>query len=785
LRTTIISVFLFALCCGLYWGSLDNPFVNWDDYSLITQNEYIQSISWSNLKAIFTPGVVGAYQPIRNISYAIDHALWGQDTVGYHITNIVFYGLTAVVLFLLLSHYLGWFWAAAAGALIFAVHPIHVEPVAWLSGRKDALAGFFFLLSVLYYAKLDKAGMTPREWRVRYAVSLIAFLLSVFSKPTAVVLPALLVLHDLTFPKGAGLRLALRRWKRYLPFIAVAAAMTAITIYVGVKGDVVKTPHGGNFYSQFLTMLIVIVKNIRLLFVPVDLSTRYVDYYATSIKDFEVVVSVIFAFLLLLFTALMWGRSRVVAFGILWFGVTLSPVLNIVPISTLVADRYLYLPSVGYALLAGLAFLAVARRVKVAGMILLSVVTIAVGAAYSYQTVNRTKVWSNNIELWGNVVRQNPSNVYGHYAFANVYLEERMYEEAGNEYRKTIRLAPEFPSAWIGLGNTYFMRDSLDTAIRVYEEALKYCTSEQGELLVNMGHAFRVMGEHDKAIRTFRDAMLLDSVEQSARLGLAKSYVEAGDFDAAVAQYDELIEREPEEELAVVYHNMGLAYSYKGDYEKAVEYLRESLNRSPAFAEARFALANCYKHTGEWDEAAAHLRQILAGNPLDYRVLNNLWGVYTAMGMTEQALSALEEAARIAPDDMTIKNNLGATYVEMGRLDRAESMLSDVLEKKPDSAPAILNMGCVMAARGRHDEAMVRWREVLKLIPDSPEAHYNLACSQTHLGLKAEAVASLRRAYELGMSNRDLLLEDPDLEGLRGEPAFDELVRALHEEKAD
>ncbi len=777
-RAFAYAAVLAALCTALYAGSLRYPFLNWDDYNLITMNPYITELTWSNIADIFTPGVVGAYQPLRTLTYALDYSFWGLDPTGYHATNLIFYILTCVCVFAFIDLFLKNLSLALLGALFFAAHPLHVEAVTWLSARKETLSGFLFVLSLILYARSTRGGLRY------YAASLFTFVLALLSKPTVVILPGLVIMYDLCFVTGGSLRKLARRTVYYAPYVLLSAALTYITMVLSSRGGVLKEFHGGSFWTQLLTSATVFIKNIRLLVVPVDLSPRYVDYFYSSLRDVDALLAVVSCALLALLAWDMWGRSKVVFFCLMWYPITFFPVSNLVPISTLMADRYLFLPSVGYALLVayvvgGLIKSDSKSRARRSLRPLTLAGCVVVLVLFSLQTVKRNQVWKDSVSLWSSAVEQDSTNVLGHFALGNVYMENQKPRMAILSYRRAIFLSPSFATAHSCLANAYLADGEVGRAIYHYNQALRNGSREDMAIYGNLGMAYEVKGMFDEAIEQYERALEVDSTSVMARLGIAESYSRKKQHDKAIEAYKDLIQTNEEFMRARVYYSLGVAQHQDARFKEAIDSYARAIEVDSTFAEAYYGLGNAYYRLRDFDDAVSDFKKAVRLAPNHIAAVVNLGNTYLEIGRLDDAISTYKTALDSSPSNLIALNNLGLAYVERGDLNEASATFEDLIRYYPKDPTGYINLGYVLMRRGDHDGAKRRYGEALELDAESSVAHYNMACVHALSGDLDAGLKELERAIELGFKDRRLLREDPDLRNLRGKPQFEPLLRDL------
>jgi len=367
---------------------------NWDDNAYVFENQALAGLSFFNIKLAFTNSYVGNYAPVQILSYMLDNIFWGMNPKGYHLTNLIIHAANGLFFYLLLARWSGKRLWAFAAAFLFLVHPVQVESVAWVSQRKNLLAMFFFLTAFAAWQKYRDQKSTP--W---YLASLIAFLLAILAKAVAVIFPMIVLLHDARYGnKEKGWRLL----KDKLPFVVIALLVGLLTIKI--QGG--QSFHGGNPWNTFLTMSTVLVRYFRLLFWPTQLSAIYDPPIKTAI-DGEVLAGLALLVILTGVAILLWKRRHEALFWYSLFFLGLLPVSQIIPMVTLMNDRYLYFPMLGAAPLLvwplrGAEIFSPARRV----MAIFLAIMLLLAAVSAWQ---RSGVWQTASTLWADAVYKTPT----------------------------------------------------------------------------------------------------------------------------------------------------------------------------------------------------------------------------------------------------------------------------------------------------------------------------------------------------------------------------------------
>jgi len=344
---------VIALVTALtYAGSFDGAFVA-DDLPAVRGNELIRSLAPANLAAIFTSFDDANYVPLKVLSLAVDYRLWGPGPAGFHFTNLLLHVLSALLVHrILLRLELGAL-PALGVALLWAVHPLQVESVAWISERKNVLSGFFFFGAFVAYLAWSESGRAAH-----YVALLVLYALALLSKMNTVVLPAVCLAYEVTF----RWRLRRRDWLASLPLFALGA----LVVWFNLDGNPVhgRRYHGGSAIVTGLTSAVMLMRYLRNTVLPTDLSWWYGRENLLRDSALDPVVLLSLLGLAAIAAATIWSirTRRPAAFWLLWFGITLAPMLNLIPFPSLIQDRYMYLPLLGLLVLAANALQAAMRR---------------------------------------------------------------------------------------------------------------------------------------------------------------------------------------------------------------------------------------------------------------------------------------------------------------------------------------------------------------------------------------------------------------------------------------
>jgi protein O-mannosyl-transferase len=397
------GIFLFLAVFAVYSGCFGHQFLDYDDPSYITANEAVWGFSALHLRSAFTGQVVGNYAPLHLVSYMLDHALWGLRPSGFILTNILLHATNSILLFRMLLQLQDNRNVAFFSAFLFALHPVQVESVAWITERKTVLAMFFFLLSL--HAHIRYREEQGKCW---YFASLLAFIGALLTKSVVVILPVVLLLYDFLYLEKVQKKGLIEA----LPYFAAAAACSTVALLTQTSwsGGGIRAYHGGSPWTTGLSMLPVFAAYLKLLFWPVDLSLVYMPEIKYSI-DLQVAAATTLMLALAGAGLLLLRVQRRLAFWLAIFFLGLLPVSQLIPLITMMNDRYLYFPMLGAApfCAGGIALLTQKSMIPKAAVVLAAAMTLV---ALPLLTWERTKIWQDDVTLWQDTVERMPESMF-------------------------------------------------------------------------------------------------------------------------------------------------------------------------------------------------------------------------------------------------------------------------------------------------------------------------------------------------------------------------------------
>jgi tetratricopeptide (TPR) repeat protein len=505
-----------ALTLATYGGSFDGELVS-DDIRLIRDDPLIRSLDWDNLRRIATSFYGPNYLPVTVLSLAVDYRLFGLNVAGYHATNLLLHIGCALLVYALLLRLRFRPLVACATALLWAVHPLQVESVAWISERKNVLSGLFFFAA--FYVFVGYAG--ARRAR-SYLGMLVLYTLAVLAKMNALVLPAVCLAYEATF----CFQLRARSLFAMLPLFAVGAAVA----WYNVADNPIHGGgyHGGSAVVTWLSSAVVIFRYLGSLVAPIHLTPKYLVTLYGSVLDLSVLAAA--AGLCVIAAGAIWllRRRSPAAFWILWFGITLAPMLNIIPFRSMMQDRYMYLPMLGPLALAATAL----SRVRWPAA-RLAVSALATAAVLSFAGLShvQVEVWSSPLSLYLAEARHLP--LLG----PEPPYADRDQERRVDALRAAAREDPASAVIRNNLGALYFSAGRVDDAIAEIEAAVALEPANPRFMLA-LGRAYVHAGRLAEAREQLERAAALNPFELLGRLALARLYLRLGEADAARREID-------------------------------------------------------------------------------------------------------------------------------------------------------------------------------------------------------------------------------------------------------
>lgn len=665
-RASLAGLLLLVVVFILYANTIDNAPLG-DDLGTVVGERRFKSVG--GVVELFSDyDDRSGYRPLRSASYAIDYFLFKKDYRGYHLVNIGIHGLVTLAVLALARRLLGPGLPALFVALLFAIHPAQTEVVAYMSGRRDLLTTLFFLLGFLAFLRYRE---TRRTWHL--ALVLLGYVAGILAKEMAVTLPLVCLAYEIvqrqaSAPKaGASLRGvvaaardAIRRSPAlYAGLFGLAAAFSAFTLSL-TKVTKRTGWWGGSVITNFLTVARIHLHHLKIMLFPATLNATYsLGGFPPTETWSDPWAWAAVACIGLILAGLWWclPRAPLVTFGGLWFLLTLLPISHIKPHHVILAERHLYLPSVGLFLLAAIGLQRVlalprARRPAIAA---LAVVALLLAA----RTVVRNRDWRDDLTLFGKNVQTLPTSAKARYNLGVAYVRVGRLTDAERQLREAVRLRPGYSLAVSLLGKVLADQGrwgeaephfraalTMDRLVREAADPFPNLGQWRAAHEMNLGIAHFAMGRIEEAERELRRAVSLDPRLAEARIQLGILLTRTGRLDEAERELRTAIEQRDD---AMAHNNLGIVLSARGDEVAAEQEFRRALHRDPRLDQARMNLARLYLSRGRLAEAEREVKDGLSQTPESAVLHYMLASVHFARGEAEAAAHEAAEALRLDP----------------------------------------------------------------------------------------------------------------------------------------
>lgn len=659
----------------------------WDDDQHITAS-VLQS--GEGLRRIwFEVGATQQFYPVVYTAFWLQHRLWGDDTLGYHVVNVVLHACSAFLLVLILRRLsVPGPWLAAA---LFALHPVQVESVAWIAELKNTLSGVFYLAAMLAYLRFDAARRAPA-----YALAATFFVLALLSKTVTATLPlALLVVF--WWQRGT------LGWRRDVlplaPFVVVGVAggLTTAWIERSLLGA-----RGAEFQFTLVERCLIAGRAIWFYLAKLAWPANLIFVYPRWQVSQGVWWQYLFPAGAAALMAVAWlarKRSRAPLAGLLLFCGTLFPVLgffNVYPFRfSFVADHFQYLASIAIMVLFSAAVVTLAARWHVRSASATGIAAVVLGSLLAPLTWVQSRQYADAETLYRTTLRANPSCWLARINLGILLVDGRP-DEAETNFREALRLRADLPEGYYNLGIIAHRRGQLDEARRQYMEALRLSPA-LGEAHNNLGDVLRQTGRLAEAVREGEAAVRLTPKLAEAHYSLGRSLEAMGRFAEATVQFREAVRLGLDG--ADLRYQFATALHQMNRLEEAATQYTEALRLRPAYPEAHINLGDALQKMGRSSEALAHYRDALRLKPDYADAYYYLGNALQGMGRLQEAIAQYTAGLRFNPGDGAAHNNLGVALEGLGRFAEAAVEYRAALRLRPDLVETRRNLARVLVAR--------------------------------------------------------------------------------------
>jgi tetratricopeptide (TPR) repeat protein len=676
--TAIIS--LIALIFIIYTQVLHFGFANIDDSVYVTQNSHVLGgLSAEGLKWAFTSTFAGFWHPITWLSLILDAQIYGSWAGGYHLTNLLLHVVSSLMLFMIFRRMTGSFWRSGFVAALFALHPLHVESVAWIGERKDVLSAFWGMFTIYaYVCYVERPGIK------RYLLTFVFFFLGLMSKPMLVTMPFVLLLLDywpldrisfrfrssdamasdkksFMISKTVSVRRAILE---KVPLFILIIPISVVTFFAERKFGALPTmesfPLDMRIYNAFVSYIRYIEKTI----LPINLSVYYP--HPGMWPAWQVMIAGSIIILLSVWVFRKMTRYPYLTVGWLWYLGTLVPVIGFIQIGPCsMADRYTYVPLTGLFIMFAWGVPDLVRRwphkktVLSFGAILLIII-------FSVLSWQRCKLWGDNYLLWDDVLKK-----YNISSIGNIKEKQKI----------------AFAYNFRGLG--YAEKGNYRQAIEDYNMALKI-DSKYGEALNNRANTYGIIGQNDLALRDFAQIITINPKFADAYYNRGNLYLSISDLDKAINDFTEVIRIDPD--MADAFNNRGVAFRLKGQYEKSFADFNQALIINSKLAEAYFNRGIIYNIHKQYIPAIANFTETLKIKPKYTDAYFNRGVSFAFLGKYDDAIRDFRQVLNIDGSCIPALENLGSLLRKMKRYEESSAQYKKILQIKPNDHNSLENL---------------------------------------------------------------------------------------------
>jgi len=673
----LVCLFLIMATLAVYWQVQNHDFVNFDDNEYVYDNHHVRNgltlegISWA-----FTATHAGNWHPLTWLSHMLDCQLYGLNPGRHHLTNLLFHIANTLLLFYVFRKMTGGLWQSAFVAALFALHPLHVESVAWVSERKDVLSTFFWILTMwayIRYAEHPAAG--------KYLWVVLFFTLGLMSKPMLVTLPFVLLLLDywplnrlqIDLSNTGGSYQKRSRtlyliWEK-VPLFVLAVISSSATFYAEKHGGTVASLDVITLKARIANALVAYIKYIVKMIYPVKLAFFYPH---PEMLPWWQIIGALLVLVAISFTAIkLIKQSPFFAVGWLWYLGTLVPVIGLVQVGIQsMADRYTYVPHIGLFIIIVWGLPELLAHWKQSKMWLAALATISLSIIMAV-TWKQATYWQNSITLFKHALKVTSNNFVPHMNLGSFLLKQGRAEEAIEHYKQALKIKPDYAEAHYNLGTA----------------------------LVRMGRV-------DEAIAQFRTALQINPGYADTHVNLGGAFIQTGRIDEAIVHFRKALQIKPF--IPEVHVNLGVALANKGKLEDAVTHFRKALHIDPGNTEAQDNLNQAMVTLEKIDREIKYIQSELMLAPDDSMLNYNLGNLYKMKGQMNRAIDYYTNALSLQPEFPEVIYELAKLHVGRGEYEKALSLYDKMIAILPDDPVGYYNVACIYARQNKPEES-VAW----------------------------------------------------------------------------
>jgi tetratricopeptide (TPR) repeat protein len=694
----LICIALTLISLAVYLQVLNYDFVDYDDEDYVTRNpQVISGITWKGvLYAFKETDLTANWHPLTWLSHMLDCQLFGLNPLGHHMTSLLFHIANTLLLFLIFRKMTDAIWPSFFVAAVFALHPLHVESVAWVAERKDVLSGFFWMLTIAAYIRYTK-----HPCLIRYLPVFLAFSMGLMAKPMVVTLPFVLLLLDY-WPLG---RLQLQQQNdrenlpqsttvscsrtvfhlviEKIPLFILAAASSIVTFLVQRSAGAMIRGENYSLNTRISNAFVSYLGYIIKMVYPSRLAVLY-PHPGDNLPVWQPVVSFLIIAMVSVGVIYTARRYRYLTVGWFWYLGTLVPVIGLIQIgSQAMADRYTYLPSIGIFIIVAWSVAELTTKCSFRNLAL-GVTAGIVLVSLSICTLIQLCYWRNTLTLYEHTLKVTENNYIIHNNYGCSLDENGKLDQAIKNFNEALRIKPNYVAA-----------------------------------LINLGVAMKKKGKITEAIEKWERVLELNPYNPSAHSNLGLVMAQQGKYNEAIKHFNDALQAKPN--FPGVHYILGIIYDKMGNYDMAIQNYNNVIRLEPSNLDARFNLALTCTKMGRYDSAIQNYNDILQINPNHAGAINNLGMILKEQGKISEAVKKWERVLQIEPDNLRVHFNIGLAMAEQGKYDLAIKHYIEALRIEPDWPELLEALADSYAAAGDFSKAIETAEKALALCQSSEQ----------------------------------------------------------------
>ncbi len=760
----LVVALLIVATVALYWPVHKFVFLGFDDGDYMTENPDVKAgLTADSIKWAFGLSFAGNWHPVTWLSHMLDCQLFGVESGPHHLVNVALHAANAVLLFLFLCRFTKALWRSAFVAGVFALHPVHVESVAWISERKDVLSLFFFVLTLWAwcgYAEA-RAARPQRSGRLSYVLALVFCALGLMSKPMLVTLPCVLLLMDVWPMRRLSLDAKTLRPAALLPFVVekipfflFSAVSCVLTVVAQSRGGAVATTEIISIQYRIVNALASYLKYIGKIFWPAKLSAFYPlpnqMEYGLAALSLGIIIGVAAL-------AWKWRQSRpYLVTGWLWYVGTLVPVIGLIQVGTQgMADRYTYIPSIGLTI----AFVwLVADWVgsNRAGQAGLAVAGVAVLCACVPLTARQVMTWKDTETVFDHARKVTERNYVALTMLGGFLENDGKQKEAIPLFEEAITYAPHYAGAWFGLATAQCLEGNTAEGMKNYETAIQLSPADPQ---IRNAYAVALINQNrtEEAEKVLRETLAIRPNWAQGHLHLGVVLGGQGKMEEAMQHYEAAVRYKPEADFT---HNGYAEALLKARLvPQAIEEFQIALKLNPKLVEARRKLAGALVENNQIAAAAEQYSAVLAVSPTNAYALDGMGYTLAMRNRIDEAMPYFVKSLELVPTNGFAQFHIAMNYQAKGDVARSLEHLRLAVKYSPDLVGALNNLAWTLSTapedRYRNGPEAVGYAERACAISEEKEPFFlgTLGCAYAETGRFDDAIRAAEKAIAVGRAN--------------------------------